>query len=124
MVREETKELLPIMRAFAEGKVIEIFDDVMGWVETENPTFNLSPEFYRIKPEEKYRPFKDQRECWEEMHKHSDFGFIRDKSTNVIYNVNMIDNYFLSTQDKSEPLSDTLNVYEFLDGKPFGIKEG
>ena len=30
MNRKEAKELLPIMQAFAEGKTIEIFDDVMG----------------------------------------------------------------------------------------------
>ena len=34
MNRKEAKELLPIMQAFAEGKTIEIFDDVMGWVKT------------------------------------------------------------------------------------------
>ena len=47
MNRKEAKELLPIMQAFADGKTIEIFDDVMGWVKTENLVFNLSPEFYR-----------------------------------------------------------------------------
>ena len=30
MNRKEVKELLPIMQAFAEGKTIEFFDDVMG----------------------------------------------------------------------------------------------
>ena len=63
MTREEAKELLPIIQAFAEGKVIEIFDDEIGWaVEKENPKFDLSPEFYRIKPELKFRPFKTQEE--------------------------------------------------------------
>lgn len=60
MTREDAKELLPIIQAFAEGKVIESFDDVWGWVEIENPTFDLSPEFYHIKQEPKYRPFKSQ----------------------------------------------------------------
>lgn len=50
MTRKEVKELLPILKAFAEGKAIETFDDLYGWVETESPSFNLSPEFYRIKP--------------------------------------------------------------------------
>ena len=30
MTQEEIKELLPIMQAYAEGKVIESFDDVWG----------------------------------------------------------------------------------------------
>ena len=50
MTRKEAKELLPILKAFAEGKAIKTFDDLYGWVEIENPSFNLSPEFYRIKP--------------------------------------------------------------------------
>ena len=50
ITREDAKELLPILKAFAEGKAIETFDDLYGWVETETPSFNLSPEFYRIKP--------------------------------------------------------------------------
>lgn len=29
---------------------------------------------YRIKPEPKYRPFKDAKECWQEMQKHQPFG--------------------------------------------------
>ena len=68
MTRKEAKELLPILKAFAEGKAIETFDDLYGWVEIENPSFNLSTEFYRIKPypkkrlkhqnKQKYKPFK------------------------------------------------------------------
>ena len=76
MTREEAKELLPIIQAFAEGKVIEIFDDEIGWVEKENPKFNLNPDFYRIKPVPKYRPFKTHGECWNEMLKHNQFGWI------------------------------------------------
>ena len=56
MNRKEAKELLPIMQAFAEGKTIEIFDDVMGWVKTENLVFNLSPEFYRTNSKPKSNP--------------------------------------------------------------------
>ena len=30
MTRKEAKELLPVIQAFAEGKVIEFFDNVKG----------------------------------------------------------------------------------------------
>ena len=52
MTKDEAKELLPIVKALAEGKVIESCDDLYGWVETKNPIFDLSPDFYRIKPEQ------------------------------------------------------------------------
>ena len=125
ITREEAKELLPIVKAFAEGKVIEIFDDVLEWVETENPTFNLSPEFYRIKPEPKYRPFKTQEECWNEMLKHQPFGWIRNNDTQRLCNIGSIGrNNYGVVIDKSILYFDlAFNTCNFIDGTPFGIKE-
>lgn len=49
MTRDECKELLAIMKAYAEGAVIE---HLCGgeWVVVYNPTFSLPAKFYRIKP--------------------------------------------------------------------------
>lgn len=66
MTREEVKELLPIIQAFAEGKTIQ--DKIEGttrWYDTDE--INLEYEGkkikHRIKPESQYRPFKTQEEC-------------------------------------------------------------
>lgn len=126
MTTEEARNAVKVMEAYANGKKIQCNDNRLGngeWVTTDNPSFNWDKYIYRIKSEPKYRPFKTKEECWNEMHKHSDFGFIREKGTKVIYSIAMIDNFYLSTSDKSEHLCDTLYVYEFLDGTPFGIKE-
>ena len=121
-IRDEIKDFQSIVQAWVEGKTIQYnFDE--GWRDANIEHLLGDISKYRIKPESKYRPFKNQEECWEEMHKHSDFGFIREKGTKVIYSIAMIDNFYLSTQDKSEHLCDTMDVYEFLDGMPFGIKE-
>lgn len=67
MTREEAAKLLPIIKAFAEGKQIQckVSDDKGGkWVNTFHPTFDVENFGYRIKPEAKYRPFKDAEECW------------------------------------------------------------
>ena len=71
MTREEAKELLPIIQAFAEGKTIEIYDN-RGWQDLimKSIKFDCKPSCYRIKPEPKYRPFKTKEECWNEMLKH------------------------------------------------------
>ena len=125
MTREEAKELLPIIQAVVAGKQIQDTIEGLEWFDTDE--INLEYEGqkikHRIKPEPKYRPFKTQEECWNEMLKHQPLGWIRESNTKILYNISMIDDCYLSTQDQSKHLVDTLNIYEFLDGTPFGIKE-
>ena len=135
MTREEAKELLPIIQAFAEGKTIEVYyGEEQGWhtMVITNPKFELKPSQYRIKPEPKYRPFKSQEECWQEMLKHQPFGWLKSKKNGrlrCIGEVSWSDEFetvyiALST---SESLSRSANYmfdeYTFADGAPFGIKE-
>ena len=112
MTREEAKELLPIIQAFAEGKTVEHLD-VDKWEEIENPLFCAGPKRYRIKSEPKYRPFKDKEECWQEMQKHQPFGWIK-KNGNYI-NITLVAG--------SSSYSAGLKNLTFVDGTPFGIKE-
>ena len=114
MLRKEAKELLPIIQAYANGKTVEKWVD-NRWIKMDEPTFAGKPSQYRIKPEPKYRPFKSQEECWEEMHKHPDFGWIRDKEKLSYYPIQEVSN--------TNHYLNLLNDYEFTDGTPFGIKE-
>lgn len=69
MDRNQAKALLPIIQAYAEGKVIEsrcIKGDTSLWYDDKDPSFDDDFE-YRIKPEPKYRPFAKAEECWVEM---------------------------------------------------------
>ena len=77
MTREEIKELLPIIQAFAEGKQIEVKRKNEWFGIGDDIYFSESPSDYRIKPEPKYRPFKNQEECWNEMLKHQPFGWLK-----------------------------------------------
>ena len=124
MTREEAKNLLPIIQAFAEGKVIEIFDDEIGWVKKENPKFNLNPDFYRIKPVPKYRPFKTHGECWNEMLKHQPFGWVRSKKCKaLLWNVTSINKDDITIICDYYKFHRAFECFEFTDGTPFGIKE-
>ena len=76
MTREDAKQLLPIIQAFAEGKCVETKTG-SGWVNMENMSFSGKPKAYRIKPEPKYRPFANAEECWNEMQKHRPFGWVK-----------------------------------------------
>ena len=127
MTKKEAKELLHIIQAYAEGKDIEMFFD-NKWITGTNLDFTLSPGNYRIKPEPKYRPFKTKEECWDEMHCHSDFGWLIRMDTGIFAFVNIkaifseeivFDNDF----DNVYTFKNAFKYYKFTDGTPFGIKE-
>lgn len=86
MTREEAKELLPIMQAYAEGKTIQFLDGGK-WADVYQTDFYQSPGKYRIKPEPKYRPFRTRRECWDEMLKHQPFGWLKSKENEFCINI-------------------------------------
>ena len=128
MTREEAKELLPILQAFAEGKQIQDkIEGVTDWVDTDEINFEYEGQKikHRIKPEPKYRPFKSQEECWNEMLKHQPFGWIRNNDTQRLYNIRSIDcnNYGVVIDNFILYFDYAFNVYNFVDGSPFGIKE-
>ena len=121
MTREEIKELLPIMQAWAEGKTIQV-KEKGRWVELCIDDFTRSPDRYRIKPQQKYRPFKTQEECWEEMHKHPDFGWVTDgyyKSTISVKS----DSIVVTISSLEYDFGKAYIYFTFADGTPFGIKE-
>lgn len=125
MTKEEVKELLPIMQAFAEGKQIQQkLDGWVHWVDTEEFDFNEGTRIkYRIKPEPKYRPFKSQEECWQEMLNHQPFGWIKAPNGELFCIDKVFDEgvaYKHSTCRFEEYLEGN---YTFSDGTPFGIKE-
>ena len=87
MDRNQAKEFYPILQAYAAGKVIECrtkpsfikgSDVPNEWTEMKEIEFSEHTE-YRIKPEPKYRPFKDAKECWQEMLKHQPVGWLKGK---------------------------------------------
>lgn len=120
MTREEAKELLPIIQAFVEGKTIQVWANDT-WKDEDYPFFGPLCRF-RIKPEPKYRPFKSQEECWNEMLKHQPFGWVRSKLSKILYQIDTIDDtvYFNRGFSSYPVIFDNCN---FVDGTPFGIKE-
>ena len=130
ITREEAKELLPIVKALAEGKMIQDkIEGLTGWVDTDeiNLEYNGQKIKHRIKPEPKYRPFKSQEECWDEMLKHKPFGWVKNIETGDLCNISNIyeskgcSKVFLDTC--AYTFSSLLNEFTFIDGTPFGIKE-
>lgn len=134
MTREEAKELLPIIQAFVAGKQIQdAIEGLTDWVDTDE--INLEYEGqkikHRIKPEPKYRLFKSQEECWQEMLKHQPFGWLKSKKNGRFHCIGEVSwsdefktvNITLSTSESLSRSSDSVfDEYTFADDTPFGIR--
>ena len=135
MTREEAKKLLPFIQAYCEGKQIQwLKPDSDEWIDVvggDNVDFEDLTEFnvaYRIKPEPKYRPFKNAEECWAEMLKHTPFGWVESLKSNAMYEIQCLkkggggkiysyDDIFFSN------FEEFFKDYKFADGAPFGSLE-
>ena len=133
LTREEAKEMLPIIQAWADGQTVDWYDPAIGWrLSGFTLDFDKKANFYRIKPEPRYRPFKTREECWNEMHKHPDFGWVKVnvnvtceyeqivrivdyRKTELTFNIANSDDVYTSEM--------MLNSYTFTDGTPFGVKD-
>ena len=124
MTREEAKKLLPIIQAFAEGKTIQFKTKDRPWFDLLDNNLEMREVFkYRIKPEPKYRPFKSQKECWEEMHKHPDFGWVLDNVGEYVNLSRIVSEGIYFTKGGGFDFSKALKGLRFTDCVPFGIKE-
>ena len=142
MINEEIKKLVDVLQAYVNGKTIQYYDVDYSfkiahpgernfnnkWVDVdEDHIFKLDLYEYRIKPEPNYRPFKNAEECWQEMQKHQPFGWIKDKEDGHYTMVTTVDpfyddkNYIKISCDHNWSFAETMNVYTFADGTPFGI---
>ena len=120
MNRNQAKELLPVIKAFSEGKDIETKTG-SGWISIENMSFAGNPDSYRIKLEPKYRPFKGAEECWKEMQKHQPFAWVKEKHSDRYSLITEVNG--LSIKVKEGCLfTDSVKYYTFADGTPFGVK--
>ena len=125
MTREEAKELLPFIQAFAEGKTIQVWANDT-WKDENYPFFGTLYQF-RIKPEPKYRPFNSQDECFDEMMKHQPFGWFKSVHNKNLFNIVGINDdgiKITNTLTKyMDTYSDAFSNIEFVDGTPLGIKD-
>ena len=130
MTREEAKEFYPILQSFAEGKVIECMtkpsavkgtDVPNDWTEMKEIEFWNNTE-YRVKPEQKYRPFKDAEECWQEMQKHQPFGWVKSTLFKDFDLVQRVTTLYVEINREIIDYKDALDKFTFADGNNFGVK--
>lgn len=131
MTREEVKQAVEVLKAFADGKKIEIsgkYKDNWNLIEStrDNIHFDFDYYDYRVAKEPQYRPFESAEECWNEMLKHQPFGWVRLKTTLDMYDISVVDSeddgiYIEPTEDIIG-FGEMIKWYTFADGEPFGVK--
>ena len=127
MTKEKAKYLAEVLKAYAEGKTIEVLLDG-GWREVNLDEYSLDAEneHYRIKKEPKYRPFRSAKECFDEMKKHQPIGWMYlDKIwDNILVHITEIGARDIEFNSCIYSFIEAFNNgYTFADGQPFGIKE-
>lgn len=130
---KDINKVMPILQALAEGKIIQFAATYKEWVDLDGDKDGLlletlinNPKSYRVKPEPKFRPFKDAEECWQEMLKHKPFGVVKDKyfanyQTHRAFTCLVTNGcHFRGYED--ETFENSFKNLLFADGTPFGVK--
>ena len=73
--------------------------------------------------EPSYRAFLSHEECWREMHKHPDFGWLTRIDTGVYVHISRISQSYIIFDNVTYNYLEAFKYYTFIDGTPFGIKE-
>lgn len=133
MNSKDINKVMPILQALAEGKIIQFAATYKEWVDLDGDKDGLlletlinNPKSYRVKPEPKFRPFKDAEECWQEMLKHQPFGVVKDKyfanyQTHRAFTCLVTNGcHFRGYED--ETFENSFKNLLFADGTPFGVK--
>ena len=123
------KKIMPILQAIVDGKTIQHETINREWYDTNVASLDHLVTYYkdyRIKPEPKYRPFKDAEECWNEMLKHQPFGWVKDKKDvhhRVLITAVDDDTCGMSLNGNAAwSLSGIMDLFTFVDDTTFGVK--
>ena len=126
--KETILKLNPLFQAIAEGKTIQINEGAV-WMDIDLDGEGISasaliacPECYRIKPESKYRSFKDRKECWAEMKKHHPFGWVKSTLFKDFDLVQRVTTLYVEINREIIDYKDALDKFTFADGTNFGVK--
>ena len=96
--------------------------DMNNFVESEYAEI-LAEEILSLEIEPSYRPFKNGKECWNEMQKHQPVGGLIGKSSELPMIVQAILYNSIIMCDVQYTYGEVIRMLTFADGTPFGIKE-
>lgn len=128
MSKDKVKKLVEILQAHLDEKEIEFYSSIFNeWKTASINSINVlmsNIDNYRIKPKVKYRPFKNLKECLEEMQAHFPYGWIKsDVDTHRLITLLGEDRIEIGNQEVDWTYEKVFRYFTFIDDTPFGIKE-
>ena len=128
MSKDKVKKLVEILQAHLDGKEIEFYSSIFNeWKTASINSINVlmsNIDNYRIKPKVKYRPFKNLKECLEEMQAHFPYGWIKtDVDTHRLITLLGEDRIEIGNQEVDWTYEEVFRYFTFMDDTPFGVKE-
>lgn len=131
-----TQEKIEVMKAYAEGKKIQIKERNSGnWRDYGDilaPEWNWGDYDYRIKPEPTYRPYKDTEEMIEDFKKRFNAKvppyampmiWVRNKTFKDCRLITVFRDKVVMIIVSGEDMKELFKDYTYLDGSPCGMKE-
>lgn len=122
-----TIEKIAVMQAYEDGETIQIYDSNFNtWIDTTSPVgWDWMHDRYRVKPEQKIRPYKDAEELIAAQKEHGPY-IRRGESYYMLINfnneylkINSTDSGFLTVFLYHDLMID----FTWQDGTPCGIAE-
>ena len=127
----EIQRLFPILAAIKEGKTIQFAVSDEDWVDVDGDEDGFSlqtlidnTQSYHIKPDPKYRPFKNAEECWAEMQKHHLSIWVKLKDSESGYYIlkGIASQVIIGFNETPFSYKKAFEDYTFADGEPFGVR--
>ena len=113
-------EMFEFIKAYAEGKEIEVKQADGDWWIIYSPDFNSEVDRYRVYAPN-YRPFKNGYECMDAIPEHG--KEIIDITTDTKVTISGIDECGIEVCETYKRYASAFTDYKFIDGYPFGIKD-
>jgi len=117
----DTKEMIAVMQAAIDGKPIQYRrKGDIDW-KVASPHWNWDGCEYRVKPEPKYRPFRDAAEFKPHRERWLTWKCGGNAISRVVgVNTSMV---WIGTETRGRIWADAFRVVEFDDGSPFGVRD-
>lgn len=129
-----TQEKIEVMKAYEEGKKIQWSSKANPkWCDCDGePSWNWNWDEYRIKPESKYRPYKDTEEMIEDFKKRFNAKvppyampmiWVRNKTFKDCRLITVFRDKVVMIIVSGEDMKELFKDYTYLDGSPCGKLE-